>query len=44
MFHLGQPMFDAILVANAIKDMAEIMDVAGAIGELDTVAPTEGMS
>lgn len=43
MFHFGQPMLDAILVADAIEDMAEIMDISRAIGELDAVVRQHGM-
>lgn len=36
-------MLNAILVADAIEDMAEIMDIARAIGELDAVVRQHGM-
>ncbi len=37
MLHLGQPVFNDIFVADAIKDVTEIMNVTGAIGELNSV-------
>ena len=37
MLHFGQSMFDAILVANPIKDVAQIIDVTSTIGKLDAI-------
>ena len=41
--HLCQPMFNAILISDAIKDVAKIIDIAGAIGELDAVIRQHGV-
>lgn len=35
--HLGQPVLDTVLIADAIEDVLAVADVAHAIGELDGV-------
>lgn len=44
MFELCEPVLDVVLVADPIEDVVESVFVADLIGELDTVAPTEGVS
>jgi hypothetical protein len=41
MLHLGEPVLDAILVADAIEDVMEGVFVTGLAGELDAVARQE---
>ena len=41
--HLGQTMLDAVLVADAIEDVVEGVDVAGAVGELDAIVGQNGL-
>ncbi|OYR14977.1 integrase, catalytic region domain protein [Brucella thiophenivorans] len=36
MFHLGQPMLDAVFVADPIEDVVKIVDVSGPFGELNS--------
>jgi hypothetical protein len=36
-FHFGQPVLDAVLVADAVEDVMEGIFVAGVVGELNTV-------
>ncbi len=43
MFHLGQPMLDAVFVAGPIEDVTKVVDVAGAVGELNSVVFQYGM-
>lgn len=37
MFYLGQAMLDAVCFAGSRKDVAEIVNVAGTIGKLNTI-------
>ena len=39
----GEPVLDAVLVADPIEDVVEGVFVTDMVGELDAVAPTEGM-
>lgn len=41
MLHLGEPMFDIILVTDPVEDMVEGVFVVRHIGELDTIAHWE---
>jgi hypothetical protein len=38
---LRELLLDAVFAADPIKNMGEVVDIAGAIGELDPVAPTK---
>ncbi|MGR9202295.1 hypothetical protein [Rhizobium leguminosarum] len=44
MFYLDQSMFDLIFVADPIEDGIERIAVAGAIGQLDSIAHLEACS
>src|SRR3546814_13483984 len=43
MLHLGQPVLDGVVAADAVKDVLEGMPVLLAVGELDAVVGEHGV-